>query len=70
MKYNPEYHELHNMPWSEEDLIYLVVMKETMKWADLSLALGRTHQAAAQKYYELKKKGLIEYYKNLDKEVD
>lgn len=66
MIYNPEFHENHGKRWSEEDKAYLVQMRPAMKWAYLSLALGRTHDVCADKYYELKKQGKLEYYKNLE----
>lgn len=65
MKYNPEFHENNGKGWTTEELIYLVKMKDSMTWADLSLALGRTHSATAQAYYKLKKEGLLECYKDL-----
>lgn len=66
MLYHPEYHDRHGEPWEKDELIDLVNLREAMKWHDISLALGRTHDVCANKYYELKRKGLIEYYKNLE----
>lgn len=65
LKYNPEFHENHKKDWTTKEIIYLCKMKDTMKWSELSLALGRTHTTCATKYHELKKQGLLGYYKNL-----
>lgn len=66
MMYNPNFHENQYKPWSNEDLAYLVQMRPAMKWKDLCMALGRTQSTCMNKYYMLKKKGLIDYYKNLE----
>ena len=57
MQYTPEFHEEHGKRWSEEDIAYLVQMRPATKWADISLALGRTHGVCAHKYCQLKKSG-------------
>lgn len=66
MVYDPEYHENYGKRWTDEDLAYLVQMRPGTKWADISLALGRTHDTCADKYYKLKKAGKLDYYKSLD----
>ena len=65
MVYDPEFHDNHGTIWSEEDLAYLVQMRPATKWADISMALGRTHGVCAHKYCQLKKQGKLEYYRNL-----
>lgn len=66
MVYDPEFHDNHGKRWSEEDKAYLVQMRPAMKWKDLSLALGRTHDVCLYKYNQIKKQGKLKYYKNLD----
>lgn len=66
MCYNSEFHDQHGKGWSKEDLAYMVQMRPHTQWADISLALGRTHGTCMSKYYMLKKRGLLEYYKNLE----
>lgn len=69
MLYHPDYHDRHGEPWEEDELIYLVQMRPGMKWHDISLALGRTHDVCANKYYELKRKNKLEYYRNLEMSI-
>lgn len=66
MIYNPEFHENHGTHWSKEDLAYMVQMRPATKWKDLCLALGRTQSTCMNKYNMLKKRGLLDYYKNLE----
>lgn len=66
MKYNPEYHDQHGERWSEEDKAYLCQMKGSMKYIDISLALGRTQGVCAEKYCQIKKSGLLEHYLKLE----
>lgn len=66
MIYNPEFHDNHGAHWSKEDLAYMVQSRPFTKWADISMALGRTHGTCMSKYHMLKKRGLLDYYKNLE----
>ena len=66
MIYNPEYHDAYGKRWTDEELAYIAQMRPHTQWADISLALGRTHDTCANKYYEIKKQGKLEYYKNLE----
>ena len=68
MKYDPDYHDNHNEPWSKDDLIYLCKMYDSMSKEDLSFALGRTHATILSKAYYLRKKGEFDYYKSLDED--
>lgn len=56
LRYTPELHDMHGTKWSDDDKSYLVKMKETMSYKDISLALGRTMGVCAEKYCQLKKK--------------
>lgn len=67
MKYNPEFHDRHGLPWTKEEKIYLCSMWEATKKADIAFALGRTHGATLKQAYYLKKIGLFNYYKKLGK---
>lgn len=66
MIYDPEFHDAYGQRWTDEELSYIAKMRPAMKWIDISLALGRTHETCAGKYYKMKKEGKLEYYKNLD----
>ncbi|WP_024614652.1 hypothetical protein [Clostridium sp. Ade.TY] len=68
LRYNPELHENNGKRWTDEELQYLCQMRPTMKYKDLSLALGRTQGVCASKYYYIKKAGLVDYYKNINLE--
>lgn len=65
MRYNPEYHENQSKPYKTRDLVYLCIMWESMKKADIAAALGRTPGAVLAKANELKKNGLYETYKKM-----
>lgn len=68
MRYNPEFHDKHNKPFTEDDYIYICSMWKNTKKLDISFALGRTVGSVCLKKYELKKNGLFEYYKKLGNE--
>lgn len=66
MRYNAELHYNHGKPWTVKELSYLCKMRPCMKYKDLSLALGRTVGVCQAKIHDLRKNGLIEFYKSLD----
>lgn len=68
MRYNPEFHENHGKPFTKDDLIYMCSMWDSMKKADIAMALGKTHGTVLSKAYALRKNGLFNYYKRLGKE--
>lgn len=68
LRYNPEFHENHGKPFTVSDLVYLCGMYDSMKKADIAMALGRTHATVLSKANELRKSGQFEFYKNLSKE--
>lgn len=68
LRYNPEFHENHNEPFTKDDLIYMCSMWDPTKKADIAMALGRTLSATYNKKRSLVKYGLFEYYKKLGKE--
>lgn len=65
MRYNPEFHENHRKPFTKEDLIYMCSMWDSMKKADIAMALGKTHGTVLSKAHLLRKNGRFEYYKKL-----
>jgi hypothetical protein len=67
MKYHPEFHHNHGKPFTESDLEYLCKFYEIDGPLSISLALGRTQKIIMNKVSELKKQGLYDYYKNLNK---
>lgn len=68
LRYNAEFHENHGKPFTKDDLIYMCSMWDSMKKADIAMALGRTHSTILSKKYYLKKIGLFDYYKRLGRE--
>ncbi|NFM30656.1 hypothetical protein FDC02_04970 [Clostridium botulinum] len=69
LRYNPGFHENHGKLFTKDDLIYMCSMWDSMKKADIAMALGRTHSTILSKKYYLKKIGLFDYYKRLGKEI-
>ncbi|MCQ4924976.1 hypothetical protein NE686_17885 [Tissierella carlieri] len=65
MRYNSEFHENHGNPFSKDDLIYMCSMWDSMKKADIAMALGKTHGTVLSKAYKLRKNGLFDYYRSL-----
>lgn len=59
MAYNPEFHENHRKPWSEEDLEYLIEWYDVAGLEEMSFALGRTIKTVATMVYDLRKKGIM-----------
>lgn len=68
LAYTPEFHDNHGIKWSDEDKAYLVQMrvKFNMGYADISAGLGRTYGTCADKFFNLKRRGLIDKYLNMD----
>lgn len=67
--YNSELFENHGTPWSKEDLIDMVGYRQTMKWEDIALMLGRTPGTCASKMRDLKKQGRYDFYLKKFKEA-
>jgi len=67
MKYHPEFHKNHKKSFTESDLEYLCKFYDVDGAKLISMALGRTEAAVRSKLSNLKKRGLFEYYKNLNK---
>lgn len=67
IKYDPELHENHGKKFTKEDLMYMCSMWDSMKKADIALALGKTHATILSKANYLRKIGLFEHYKKLGK---
>ena len=66
MVFNPEFHDKHNMKWDKEEIAYLVQMRPSMRYKDISMALGKTENTCMSKYHSIKKRGLIEYYRKIE----
>lgn len=69
MRYNSEFHENYGKHYTKDDLIYMCSMWDSMKKADIAMALGKTHSSVLSKVYYLRKVGLFEHYKNLGKKI-
>jgi len=59
LKYHPDIHTNHGMPWKTSEQNYLIEHYETIGPDQISLELGRTIHTVAAKAYELRKKGLM-----------
>lgn len=67
LPYDPEFHPNHGSFFTESDLEYLCKYFEIDELRSLSYALGRTENTLVWKVQELKRKGLYEHYKTLNK---
>ncbi|MEJ9151050.1 DNA-entry nuclease [Bacillus smithii] len=67
MMYHPDYHPNHGKPFIESDLEYLCKYWEYDHRRTMSFALGRPEHSLASMVAKLRKEGLFEYYKNLNK---
>lgn len=68
LAYTPEFHDNHGTKWTEEDKAYLVQMrmKANMGYADISAALGRTYGTCSEKFLNLKRRGLLKKYLEME----
>lgn len=67
MLYHPEFHPNHKKPFTEEELEYLCKFWEYDGRRTMSYALGRPERNLQSLVSKLRKKGLFDYYKNLNK---
>jgi hypothetical protein len=67
LKYHPDFHPNHKKTFTESDLEYLCKYYEVDGKKKMSLALGKTETTVSMKVVLLKKNGLFDYYKNLNK---
>ncbi len=67
MVYHPDFHENHRKPFLEEELEYLCKYWEVDDLRNIAYALGRTEHTLSTRVSGLKKQGLYEHYKNLNK---
>lgn len=67
MKYNPSYHENHGKPFTIEELEYMCKYYEIDGFRSMGFALGRTEHTIASKVSDLRKSGMFEFYKNLNR---
>ena len=67
MQYHPEFHTKHGEPYSESEKEYLCKYFEADGAKSIQFALDRTEISVAHKVGDLRRQGLFEYYKNLNK---
>lgn len=67
LKYHPDYHPNHGKPFTTEELEYMCKYFETDGRRMISMALGRTEHTISTKVTSLKRSGLYDYYKNLNR---
>lgn len=67
MKYHPDFHPNHGKRFTESDLEYLCKFYGIDGQKSVSLALGKTEMVINQKITSLRKRGLYDYYKNLNR---
>jgi len=59
LKFNPELHDKHDMPWLTTDETYLINNYYKDGAEAIALALGRTTATVADKAYRLRKSGRL-----------
>lgn len=64
MRYNPYFHARQGMPWTIEELKYLIDFYEFAGAEEISFALERTPASIMQKANDLRRKGLMERKKS------
>lgn len=67
MQYHPEFHFAHGKVFTESDLEYVCKFYEVDHVRNLAFAIGKTEQTIRTKVMQLRKRGLFDYYKNLNK---
>lgn len=67
MKYHPDFHYSHGKPFTESDLEYVCKYAEIDDIQTIAFAIGKTEATIHNKLNQLRKNGLYEYYKNLNK---
>ncbi|MFB1100859.1 DNA-entry nuclease [Terribacillus sp. JSM ZJ617] len=69
MKRHPLYHHnsYNRTPFTQEELEYICKYWHADHMDDLGLALGRTGVSLAQQVSKLKKQGLFDHYKNMNR---
>lgn len=67
MKYHPEFHFSHGKRWEEWELEYICKFHFCDDLRTLGFALGKTETTVANQLTKLKKQGLFEHYKFLNK---
>lgn len=67
MKYHPEFHFSHGKHFTESDLEYICKFAEVDDARTLAFAIGKTEATINEKLKLLRRQGLYEYYKNLNK---
>lgn len=67
LMYHPEFHPNNKKSYTEEELEYLCKYWEHDHRQVMSFALGRPETTLQMKVHKLRKEGLFDYYKNLNK---
>lgn len=64
--YDAELHNRYNTKIEEWEKAFIVQNRPEMKWRDIGLILGRTPEGLGNILRTIKKKGNLEYYRNMD----
>lgn len=67
IKYNPEIHPNQGKLWTESDKEYLCKYESIDEMETIAMALGRTRGTVHEKLSILKQRGMVDYYKNLNR---
>jgi hypothetical protein len=67
MMYHPKFHPNHGKQFTQSDLEYLCKYYDCDHKQSLAFALGKTEHTIRSKVNQLKKCGLFDYYKNLNR---
>ena len=62
MKYNPEFHENHNKPYTTKEIAYICKNFKVMPIKTLALSVGRTENAVRNLVDRLKRDNLFDFY--------
>lgn len=63
MKVHPDFHPNQGKVFTQDELEYLCAFYEVDHTRTMSFALGKSEASIRNKYFELKRKGFINFYK-------
>lgn len=66
MKYHPDFHHNHGKEYTVKELAYLCKYYSRGNIKTLAMDLGRTETSIQHQVSKLRKKGLFDFYKNLE----
>ncbi|MEK4700397.1 DNA-entry nuclease [Solibacillus sp. FSL R7-0668] len=67
MQFHPDFHFSHGKSFTESDLEYICKFYEIDEIRTISFAIGKTEHTIRTKVFDLRKRGLYDFYKNLNK---